>query len=152
MAELLRTGLLLAGLTFGGSCAGLAVTVAVGGGNWQATLLGLLLLPLALAAALTTWRITYTVRGCLIAVFHLFSGKNEAAAARLQAHPRGGVSLVLVPTLICAIGGLLLSLLSPLPSELLLGGYAAGGAAYGLLLLLLARAGALDDLIWREVP
>jgi hypothetical protein len=150
MHELLRTALLLAGLTIGGSCAGVAMTTAVGGGSWQATVLGVVLLPLALAAALTTWRITYTVRGCLSALLHLLSGKNEATAARQ--HPRGGISLVLVPTLICTLGGWLLTLLSPLPADLLVGSYAAGGAIYGLLLLLAARAGLLDELIWREIP
>ena len=152
MAEVLRTAVVLGSFTLGGSCAGIAVTHQIGGGAWQATLLGMLLLPIALVAALMTWRITYTARGCLTTVFHLAGGRREAAAAALNRQPRGGLSLVLIPTLVGALGGELLTLLSPLPANLIVGGYAAAGAVYGLLLLFAANAGLLDDLVWREMP
>jgi hypothetical protein len=130
------------GVFLGGCFAGIVAAEQLG----YPTLLGMVTLPAAFMVSLAVWNGV----ACVLGGFNwLISNKKNRDAEEIadeKGERQGAFVLLLVPAVVAAAFGFVSANFDPQQRELAvtMGGFAAAGAAYGLILFVIARLGYLD--------
>lgn len=153
MSEFLLTGAVLLSLTMGGGLAGVALSRWLVPHSAAAALVGFFMLPGALGLGLGLWWVLADVGGLVMLLRSIARSRSLRKSLMEQDKVgwRGGrFVLILTSEGVCLVSGIIIALLSGQHMPAIIGGYAALGLGYGVVVFLLAGKGLFDKLLWEE--